>query len=152
MDIRNEAEAVAAFEKISKNLAGLSVTEMAFLIQEMVKGKREFVVGLVRDNQFGPVVMFGIGGIFTEIISDVVFRLVPFTHNEALKMIKEIKGRKMLDAIRGMEPVELNLIAKILVSLGDIALEHPEIQEIDINPLLVSRGIPIAVDGLITLA
>lgn len=149
LDIQSEGQAEAAFEKIVKAMPSKAP---AVLIQEMVKGKRELVVGLTRDSQFGPTVMFGLGGIFTEILSDVVFRLAPFDKQEALKMLGEIKGRKILDAVRGMEAVDRDLLANILVSVGEIAVKHPDIIEIDINPFVVSGRIPIAVDALIVLS
>lgn len=149
VDLRSEREAEAAFDQIVK---ALSVEKPAVLIQEMVKGKRELVAGLTRDAQFGPAVMFGLGGIFTEILSDVVFRLAPFDRREALTMIGEIKSRKMLDAVRGMEAVDLDILADILVRIGEIALECPEISEIDMNPLIVSGRVPVVVDALIVLA
>ncbi len=103
LDIQSEGEAEAAFEKIIK---AMPAKAPAVLIQEMVKGKRELVVGLTRDAQFGPTVMFGLGGIFTEMLLDVVFRLAPFDKQEALNMLGEIKGRKILDAVRGMDAVD----------------------------------------------
>ena len=149
LDIQSEGEAKAAFEKIMK---AMPAKTPAVLIQEMVKGKRELVVGLVRDAQFGPTVMFGLGGIFTEILSDVVFRLAPFDKQEALNFLEEITGRKILDAVRGMEAVDRSLLAHILVSVGEMAVEYPDIMEIDINPFVVSGRIPIAVDALIVLS
>lgn len=149
LDIQSEGEAEAAFEKIMK---AMPAKTPAVLIQEMVKGKRELVVGLVRDAQFGPTVMFGLGGIFTEILSDVVFRLAPFDKQEALNFLEEITGRKILDAVRGMEAVDRSLLAHILVSVGEMAVEYPDIMEIDINPFVVSGRIPIAVDALIVLS
>ncbi|MFH1079752.1 MAG: acetate--CoA ligase family protein [Pseudomonadota bacterium] len=149
LDIKSEGEAEAAFEKIVK---AMPAKTPAVLIQEMVKGKRELVVGLTRDAQFGSTVMFGLGGIFTEILSDVVFRLAPFDKREAFSMIEEIKGREVLNAVRGMEPVDRNLLAHVLVSVSEIAVEYPDIMEIDINPFVISERIPIAVDALVILS
>lgn len=123
----------------------------AFLLQEMVKGARELVLGLIRDPQMGPSVMFGIGGIFTEIFEDVVFRIAPLTIDEALDMTAEIKGAKILEAVRGMPAADRDAIASAAVALGQIGVDHDEIQEIDINPLIVSGSQPIAVDALIVL-
>jgi len=148
MDVRDEQEAEANFEKIMREMPANSP---AVLVQEMVKGKREFVAGLIRDAQFGPTVMFGIGGIFAEILADTVFRLAPFGREEALRMIKGIKGRKILDAVRGMQAVDLDLLAHILMKLGKMAVEQPDISEIDINPLIISGSVPVAADALIVL-
>lgn len=92
VDIRNEAEAKAAFEEIAANIG----TEDAILVQEMVKGQRELVIGLTRDPQFGPCVMFGLGGIFTEILKDISFRVAPLEERDALEMMQDIKGQGVL--------------------------------------------------------
>lgn len=149
LDIRNEAEAGQAFNEILERMNGSSKT---ILVQEMVKGKREFLAGLTRDPQFGPCVMFGLGGIFTEILKDVSFRVAPFDRREALEMMAETKASKMLEAIRGMEAVDKNALGDILVRLGQIGLEQEKIKEIDINPLIISGARPVAVDALIVLA
>jgi acetyl-CoA synthetase (ADP-forming) len=149
LDIRSEPEAEAAFRKIIKDSPAKTP---AVLIQQMVRGKRELVVGLTRDVQFGPAVMFGLGGIFTEILSDVVFRLAPFDNREALRMIRQIHGRRVLNAVRGLEAVDLDILAHILVSVGKIGVECPDIREIDVNPLIVSGRNPIAVDALIVIS
>ena len=122
-----------------------------FLLQKMVRGARELVLGLIRDPQMGPSVMFGIGGIFTEIFEDVVFRVAPLTKEDALEMTGEIRGAKILDAVRGMPDVDRDSLAATAVALGRIGLDHPEIQEIDVNPLIISGNTPIAVDALIVL-
>ena len=87
----------------------------------MVKGKRELVMGLIRDPQFGPCVMFGLGGIFTEILRDVCFRIAPLNKRDALEMMHEIKAHKILDAVRGMEPVDRDILSEMLMTVFDIA-------------------------------
>ncbi len=121
------------------------------LVQEMVQGDREFVVGLVRDPQFGPCVMFGLGGIFTEVLKDVTFRVAPFTRAEALEMMDEIRSRNLLGEFRGKPAVNKDVLADILVSVGQIGLELDEIAEIDLNPLIIKDDAPVAVDALIVL-
>ena len=108
-------------------------------------------MGLTRDPQFGPCVMFGLGGIFTEILKDVSFRVAPLEKQDALAMMQEIRGRKILGAIRGMAAVDLDLLAEILVTIGRIGLENDRIKEIDVNPLMISNGKPVAVDALVVL-
>ena len=93
VDVRSEADAIAAFEEI---MEAVKAEDGAVLVQEMIKGKRELVVGFVRGSQFGPCVMFGLGGIFTEILKDIVFRVAPLTKKDALEMMQEIKGAKFL--------------------------------------------------------
>ena len=123
-----------------------------FLIQPMLAGKREFVAGLFRDEQFGATIMFGLGGIFTEAIGDVVFRLAPLDEKEARKMIDELHAQKLLGAFRGENAPDKDALIKTLVGLSRIGMEIPDIKEIDINPLLVTtQGKVTAVDALIVL-
>ena len=148
VDIRNDDEARIAFEKIK---AGLNGREATVLVQEMVKGQRELVIGLTRDAQFGPCVMFGLGGIFTEILKDISFRVAPLEKSDALEMMQEIKGHKILGAVRGMEAADLDQLCEILIRVGQIGLDHEEIKEVDINPVILAKGKPVAVDALIVL-
>ncbi len=147
LDLRNEDEATQAYNEIIAGMDG----KQTVLIQEMVKGARELVVGLTRDPQFGPAVMFGLGGIFTEILKDVSFRLAPLEKSDALDMMHEIKGRKILEEVRGMAKVDIDILADILINVGKIGLENEKIKEIDINPLIISGSKPIAVDALMIL-
>jgi len=147
-DIRDDREALDAFNNI---MAGMNGSHGSILVQEMIKGKRELVVGLIRDPQFGPCVMFGLGGIFTEILKDVSFRLAPLEKRDTLEMMDEIKAHKILDAVRGMEPVDKELLSEMLINVGRIGIENDEIKEIDINPVIISGSRPIAVDALIVL-
>ena len=123
-----------------------------FLIQPMLEGKREFVAGLFYDEQFGPALMFGLGGVFTEAIGDVVFRLAPLNEKEARLMIQELHANKLLGDFRGEKAPDIDTLVKVLVGLCEIAMTIPEIKEIDINPLLVSAdGKVTAVDALVVL-
>ena len=148
LDIRDEKEARSAFEEIMNSMLG---TEGTVLVQEMVRGQRELVIGLTRDVQFGPCVMFGLGGIFTEVLKDITFRVAPLERRDALDMMNEIRGHKILDAIRGMEAVDLDMLAEILISVGRIGLENGSVKEIDINPVIISGNRPVAVDALVAL-
>lgn len=121
------------------------------LVQQMIKGEREFVAGLIRDPQFGPCVMFGLGGIFTEVLKDVTFRVAPLEKRDALEMMDEIKARKLLDNFRGKPAVNREILASALINLGKIGLEIPEIAEIDINPMIINNDVPVAVDALVVL-
>ncbi|MEC8288081.1 MAG: acetate--CoA ligase family protein [Pseudomonadota bacterium] len=122
-----------------------------FLVQEMVKGDRELMIGMTRDEQFGPSVMFGLGGIFTEILEDVVFRLAPLSLSDAREMMSEIRSAKILNSVRGMARVNQPMLARAIVAVGKAAVDNPDIAEIDINPLIVSGSHPVAVDGLVIL-
>ena len=148
VDIRSAQEALGAFDEI---MAGLKGYSGAVLMQEMIKGRRELVIGLTRDAQFGPCVMFGLGGIFTEILKDVSFRRAPLEKDDALAMMQEIKGYKILDAIRGMDAVDKEILAAMLINVGRIGLEIEEVQEIDLNPVIISGTKPVVVDALMIL-
>jgi acetate---CoA ligase (ADP-forming) subunit beta len=148
LDVRSEEEALVAYDEISSSIGNSGA---GVLVQEMVKGQRELMVGLTRDPQFGPCVMFGLGGIFTEILKDVSFRLAPLEEKDALDMMEEIKGHRILDAIRGMEQVNRRAVAGILIALGVVGVENERIKEIDVNPLIIRKGEPIAVDALVVL-
>ena len=148
-DIRDDREALDTFNDIMAGMNGIKGA--AALVQEMIRGKRELVVGLIRDPQFGPCVMFGLGGIFTEILKDVSFRLAPLEKRDALEMMGEIKAHKILDAIRGMDAVDREILSEMLINVGRIGTENDTIKEIDINPVIISGSRPIAVDALIGL-
>ena len=149
VDIRSEPEAVSAFREI---LNEAKKDNGSVLVQEMIKGQRELVVGLTRDIQFGPCVMFGLGGIFTEILKDVSFRVAPIESRDALEMMQEIRGRKILEAVRGMPPADLDQLSDILIKVGRIGVEQDHIKEIDINPVILAGSRPVAVDALVVLA
>ncbi|MFZ4441101.1 MAG: acetate--CoA ligase family protein, partial [Syntrophales bacterium] len=123
-----------------------------YLIQPMLSGRREFVAGLSRDDQFGPVVMFGLGGIFTEALNDVVFRIAPVNEKDAEEMIEELRSRKLLGPFRGEPAVVREQLVATLTGLSRLGIEFPEVAEVDINPLLVgSDGQATAVDALVIL-
>ncbi len=122
------------------------------LIAPFVRGNREFVAGLFRDAQFGPVIMFGLGGIFTEALADTSFRIAPFDEREARRMIGEIKSVKLLGPIRGEKAADIDQFVQVLVGLSRLGVEHPDIREVDINPLIVTpAGRVAAVDALVVL-
>jgi acetate---CoA ligase (ADP-forming) len=147
-DIRNEEEAVATFNRI---MPKVRATGGSVLVQEMIKGERELVVGFTRDVQFGPCVMFGVGGIFTEIFQDISFRVAPLEKAEAVEMIDGLGARRILEAFRGMPAANADQLADILVSVGRLGMEQPAIKEIDINPIILTGSGPVAVDALIVL-
>jgi len=148
VDLRNEQETLLAFDELTSRREG---SEQDILVQEMIKGTRELVAGMTRDPQFGPCVMFGLGGIFTEILKDIAFRVAPLEKRDALDMTQEIKAHKILEAVRGMPAADLDLLCDILIKVGKIGMENDLIQEIDINPLILAGAKPVAVDALIVL-
>jgi acetate---CoA ligase (ADP-forming) subunit beta len=148
LDLRSNQELILAFDDLMSRMEG---NEKNILVQELIKGTRELVAGMTRDPQFGPCVMFGLGGIFTEILKDIAFRVAPLEKRDALDMTQEIKAHKILGAVRGMPAADMDLLCDILVKVGEIGLENESIQEIDINPLILSGAKPVAVDALIVL-
>jgi len=122
------------------------------LVQPMIGGRREFVAGLTRDPQFGPVVMFGLGGVFAEALGDVVFRIAPVDERQAMAMMDELETRVLLGDFRGEAAADRAALAAALVGLSRLGLDYPQIEEVDINPLIVSAdGTVTAVDALVVL-
>ncbi len=148
LGIKDAVELKGAYDRLAPKARDL---DGELLVQEMVAGSRELVAGLNRDELFGPCVMFGLGGIFTEVMGDVAFRVAPLSQEDAREMTTEIKGSKILGAIRGLEPVRIDQLSHCLQQLGQIGLDHPAVREIDINPLIIRKGYPVAVDALIVL-
>ncbi len=124
----------------------------ALLVQEMVKGGREIACGLIRDPQFGPCVMFGIGGILTEVLEDIVFRIAPLTLSVARDMVAEIRGKKIVEPFRAEAAADVDQLCQTLVALGEIGIKTRDVLEIDINPLKIRpNGKAVAVDALVVL-
>jgi acetyl-CoA synthetase (ADP-forming) len=148
LGLRDQAEARRAYQDIQAR-AGQKL--QGVLVQRMIKSEREFVAGMNRDPQFGPCVMFGLGGIFTEALRDVVFRVAPLTQDDAFQMMDEIRGKALLGAIRGKPAADRVALAAILVALGRLGLEQQQVAEVDINPILLDGAKPVAVDALVVL-
>lgn len=148
LDLRDEKDLARAFERLQKRAGGWTGD---FLVQEMARGPRELVAGMTRDAQFGPCVMLGLGGIFTETLNDVSFRIAPIGEHDVSDMVDELRGKKMLGPVRGMDAVSMETLTRTLMALGNIAMEHPHIHEIDLNPLIVQGREPVAVDALVVL-
>ncbi len=122
-----------------------------YIVMEMLSKGVETIVGLTRDPQFGPVVAFGLGGIFVEIYRDVSFRLAPLEKEDALEMIREVKAYKILSGYRGLPPADLDSIADVIMKVGMLGVKYPLISEIDINPLIAYPDKAVAVDVRIIL-
>lgn len=147
--LKDEAELRGAYKEIKHSV---SIDLEGVLVQEMINGNRELVLGLIRDPQFGPCVMFGLGGIMTEILKDNAFRVAPFDEIEARDMISEIKAKAILEKFRGQAAADVETIYRSLVALGKIGLEHEGVAEIDINPMIIdAQGRVVAVDALVVL-
>ncbi len=154
LNVKNEEEVKEKFKEIIKNAKNFNPHAKieGVLVQEMLPQGREVIVGLIKDPQFGHVVMFGLGGIFVEILKDVSFRVAPINKKEALKMIKEIKGYKILEGTRGISPSDIDAIADIIVKVSELGVKMPEIKELDINPLFAYEKGAVAVDCRIILS
>jgi acetyltransferase len=113
-------------------------------VQQMVKGGREVIIGMNRDPQFGPLLMFGLGGIYVEALKDVTFRVAPVDRREATEMLGEIRSYNLLRGVRGEKQADLAAIADTIVRISQLVSDFPEIVELDINPLMVfeaGRGV-----------
>ena len=126
------------------NIEGISV-------QGMAKAGTEIIMGMTKDPQFGPVLMFGLGGILVEVLEDVAFRIVPIEKRDASEMIKEIKGYKLLEGYRGQDPSDIPYLEDILLKLSAFIDDAPEIKEIDMNPIFAYKDGAVVVDARIVL-
>ena len=150
-----DSEAVGvAFDEIMKNskaaepnarIAGVSV-------QEMAKQGTEVIVGMTTDPQFGPVMMFGLGGIMVEVLKDVSFRLIPLEAKDADQMMAEIKGRPILDGVRGQPPADLAALRSTILKVSEFVEKHPEVRELDLNPVFAYPDGALAVDARIVIS
>jgi acyl-CoA synthetase (NDP forming) len=134
-----------------QEMLGLKPKPQSFLLQPMLKGDLELILGITRDPQFGPALMLGLGGIHAEIYRDVIFRLPPLNEKDVFEMVLELKGQALFKGYRGSKPVNMKSLTDWLIKLGWLALTFEKIQEIDINPLLIVDGEPVAVDATIIL-
>jgi len=149
VDLRTLKEVQRAYDEIVERVGDTPLD--GILVQEMVKGSRELVIGMIRDAQFGPCVMFGLGGIFTEVLKDVSFRIAPLERRGALELAPEIKGAPVLGPFRGMPPVDMDLLVSMLINAGKLGLELADVKEVDVNPLIIAGNKPVAVDALVVL-
>ncbi|MDP6868402.1 MAG: acetate--CoA ligase family protein [Acidimicrobiales bacterium] len=122
--------------------------DVELLVSTMVSGDRELIAGLVRDPQFGPCVMLGVGGVLAEAVADVAFRLAPLERLDAHELIDDLGAQTLLGPFRGQPAVDRDVLADTLCALGDLASD-PTIASIDLNPLIVFEGQPMAVDALV---
>lgn len=134
-----------------QQMLSLKAKPQSFLIQPMLTADLELMVGVTRDPQFGPAIMLGLGGIHAEVYRDVIFRLPPLDQDGVSEMVSELKGRALLQGYRGSKPVNMQSLASWLIKLGGLAMMFDRINAIDVNPLLIIHGEPVAVDATIVL-
>lgn len=120
-------------------------------VQKMARPGVEVIVGMSKDPQFGPVLMFGLGGVLVELLKDVAFRIVPVSEFDAAEMIREIKGFPMLTGFRGSEPADLKALEKLIVSVSDFVEKNPQVKELDLNPVFAYKDGVVAVDARVVL-
>lgn len=154
LNLKTADEVRAAYEEIvasaKKHVPGARIEGVA--VQHMAPQGTEVIVGMTTDPQFGPVMMFGLGGIMVEVLKDVAFRLVPLEEKDARQMIQEIKGRPILEGVRGQPPADLAALQDTLLKVSKFVEEHPEIRELDLNPVFAYPDGAVAVDARIVIS
>ncbi len=153
LGIKTSDQAGKAYDRImatiTKKNPGAAIEGIS--VQKMAAPGVEVVIGMTKDPQFGPMLMFGLGGIFVEIIKDVSFRIVPLTREDAWAMIREIKGFRLLEGYRGQAPVDVSYLEELLLNISGFVEKNPEIKEMDINPIMAYSKGAVAVDARIVL-
>ena len=154
LDLPDATAVRAAYARIQQAVAATTGPQAfgGVSVQLMAPLGTEVIMGMTQDPQFGPVLMFGLGGVLVEVLKDVAFRVVPLDPRDAAEMIREIQGFPILEAYRGTPPVDLDALEHILLALSAFAEAHPEVQELDLNPVLARADGATAVDARIVLA
>jgi acetyl-CoA synthetase (ADP-forming) len=145
----------AAVERAGAELLSRATPDdgpVSLLVAPMLKGNRELIAGLHHDEQFGPTVMLGVGGILAEALADVAFRLVPLTSVDAEELIDDLQTQRLLGEFRGEPAVDRAALVQVITGLAALSEARPEVRSVDLNPLIVVGGRPIAVDALVELA
>ena len=153
LDLKNSTQVSKAYTEI------LSVVKKSHprakiegvSVQKMARPGVEVIIGMTKDAQFGPVLMFGLGGILVEVLKDVAFRVVPVSKRDAREMIREIKGYPILEGYRGQEPADISYLEELIVKVSDFVEKNPRIKELDLNPIFAYRDGALAVDARIIL-
>ena len=153
LNLRSTGEVEEAYREILANVKKHQpkARVLGVLVQEMAPSSTEVIVGAMKDNQFGPSIMFGLGGIFVEVLEDVAFRIAPVTKREAELMVTEIKAYPVLKGYRNQPPLDTDAIVEIIVNTSKLVMEHRVIKELDLNPIMVYEKGAITVDARIIL-
>jgi len=153
LNLKSAEEVKNAYNQIVENVRKYKPNAriLGVNVQEMAPPSTEVIVGAIKDPQFGPTIMFGLGGIFVEVLKDVTFRIAPITEEDAKEMISEIKAYPILRGFRGAPPADIEAITKILVNTSKLVMEHQEIKELDLNPIMVYKSGAKTVDARIIL-
>jgi acetyltransferase len=137
VDLRDAAEVEKAHREMSGSLRSFG-PDARLLAQKMLRGGREVIFGVSQDPKFGPLAMFGLGGVFVEVLKDVAFKNMPLTDREAEEMIRAIKGYPLLSGFRGEKGVDQAVLQEMLLRLSQLVAEHPEIDALDVNPFIAA--------------
>ncbi len=153
INLKNAKDVRKSYKQILKNVKKHKAKAkiVGIMVQEMAPPSTEVIVGATKDPQFGPAIMFGLGGIFVEVLKDVTFRIAPITEDEAREMITEVKAYPLLKGYRNMPIADIKAIVKILLSTSRLVTEHGEIKELDLNPIMVYEKGAKTVDARIIL-
>jgi acyl-CoA synthetase (NDP forming) len=153
LSINSVAEVKKAYDEILKKVRKQYPDAIihGVSVQKMALPGTEVIVGTSKDPQFGPVIMFGLGGIFVELLKDVSFRVIPVEQRDAQEMIKEIKGYPLLQGYRGKEPANISALVEIILKISKLIEENPQIKELELNPILAYKNKAVAVDARIIL-
>lgn len=153
LSLNNASDVKKAYDEILKRVKKQHPVAVihGIGVQKMVRPGTEVIVGSSKDPQFGPVIMFGLGGIFVELLKDVSFRIIPLERKDALEMIKEIKGYPLLQGYRGKEPANISALVEIILKISKLIQENPNIKELELNPIFVYRDRAVGVDARIIL-
>jgi len=153
LNLKTSNQVAKAYEDIMKSIREKypKAKIQGVSVQKMAKPGVEVIIGMSKDAQFGPVIMFGLGGVWVEILKDVSFRIVPLERRDAREMIKEIKGRPLLEGYRGQEPVDIANLEELILKISSFIEQHPEIKELDLNPIFAYKDGAVAVDARIIL-
>jgi acetyl-CoA synthetase (ADP-forming) len=153
VNLKDAKEVRDAYQQIMKNVKNHNAKAkiLGILVQEMAPSSTEVIVGAIKDPQFGPALMFGLGGVFVEVLKDVTFRIAPVAADEAREMIGEVKAYPLLKGYRGSPPADIDAIVKIILATSKLVMEHQEVKELDLNPIMVYEKGAKTVDARIIL-
>ncbi len=153
LDLRTSRQVAKAYDDILRAI-GQKYPEarvQGVSVQKMARPGVEVIIGMSKDAQFGPVLMFGLGGILVEILKDISFRIVPLAERDAREMVREIKGYPVLEGYRGQEPVDVANLERLILKVSRFVEQNPEVEELDLNPIIAYSDGAVAVDARIIL-
>ena len=153
LGLETAAQVEAAYDDIMKSIKKEfpDARIQGVSVQKMARPGIEVIIGISTDTQFGPVLMFGLGGILVEVLKDISFRIVPLARRDVREMIREIKGYPLLEGYRGQEPVDVDNLEELILKVSSFVEQHPEIEELDLNPVFAYSDGAVAVDARVIM-